>query len=159
MGYSRVIRQLSNRLPRYTAIVSHIGGRDYFLPSLPFSSVILSISVFPDYMVPSSKGMLEYLHLYASYRLFDSSVRLGTYSVRHPLGMCLLDATRTLSTKHLYLAGIGSTSSISLPSYAVYPFQSAFIKLKRRLKGIVCGTMTRWALTQIGRCWVCGIGP
>ena len=66
-----------------------------------FSSVILSISVFPDSMVPSSKGLLEYLRLYASYRLFDSSVRPGMYYVRHPLGMCLLDATRTLSTKHL----------------------------------------------------------
>ena len=54
-----VIRQLSNRLPGFTAIVSHIGGRDDFLPSLPFSSVILSISVFPDSMVPSSKGLLE----------------------------------------------------------------------------------------------------
>ena len=54
--------------------------------------------------------------------------------------------------------GIGSTSSISLSGSAEYPFQSAFIKLKRRLKGIVCGTMTGWALTQIGRCWVCGIG-
>ena len=40
----------------------------------------------------------------------------------------------------------------------MYPFQSAFIKLKRRLKGIVCGTMTGWALTHIERCWVCGIG-
>ena len=27
---------LSNRLPRFTAVVSHIGGRDNFLPSLPF---------------------------------------------------------------------------------------------------------------------------
>ena len=122
-----------------------------------FSSVILSISVFPDSMVPSSKGLLEYLSLYASYRLFDSSVRPVMYSVPHPLGMCLLDATRTLSTTHLYLAGIGSASSISLLSSAEYPFQSAFIKLKRRLKGIVCGTMTGWALTHIGRCWVCGI--
>ena len=48
-----------------------------------------------------SKGLLEYLSLYATYRLFDSSVRPGTYSVRHSLGMCLLDATRTLSTKQL----------------------------------------------------------
>ena len=62
---------------------------------------ILIISVFPDAMVPSSKGLLEYLHLHASYRVFDSPVRPGTYSVRHPLGMCRLDATRTLSTKHL----------------------------------------------------------
>ena len=49
--------------------------------------------------------------------------------------------------------------SISLSSSAEYPFKSAFIKLKSRLKDIVCGTMTGWALTQIGRCWVCGIGP
>ena len=56
-----------------------------------FSSVILSISGFPDSMVPSLNGLFEYLSLYASYRLFDSSVRPGMYSVRHPLGMCLLD--------------------------------------------------------------------
>ena len=55
-------------------------------------------------------------------------------------------------------AVVGSTSSISLSSFAEYPFQSAFIQLKRRLKCIVCGTMTGWALTQIGRCWVCVIG-
>ena len=60
-----------------------------------FSSVILSINVFPDYMVPSSKGCL-----YASYRLFDSSVRPGTYYVLHPIGMCLLDNTGMLSTKY-----------------------------------------------------------
>ena len=36
IGCGRVIRQLSNRLPRFTAIMSHIGGRDDFLPSLPF---------------------------------------------------------------------------------------------------------------------------
>ena len=29
---------------------------------------------------------------------------------------------------------------------------------KHRLKGIICGTMTGWALTPIGRCWVSGIG-
>ena len=46
-------------------------------------------------------------------------------------------------------------SSISLLSSAEYPFQFAFIKLKCRLKVIVCITMTEWALTQIG---VCGIG-
>ena len=91
-----MIRQLSS-----TFYGSCVIFNDHYIPSLIFSSVILSISVFPDYMVPSSKGLLEYLHLYASYRLFDSSVRLGTYYVRHPLCMCLLDATRTLSTKHV----------------------------------------------------------
>ena len=100
-----------------------------------FFSVILSISVSPDYMVPSSKGLVKYLH----FILFYSSVRPGTYSVRHPIGMCLLDATCTLSTKHLLLAGIGSTSSISLSGSSEYSFQFVFIKLKRRLKDIVCG--------------------
>ena len=38
------------------------------------------IIMFPDSMVPLSKG-LEYLRLYASCRLFDLSVRPGTYSV------------------------------------------------------------------------------
>ena len=71
------------------------------------------------------------------------------YSVRHPLGMCLLDATCTLSTKHLLLAGIGSTTSVSLSSSAEYPFQSAFIKLK----GIVCGTSLLEA--QTGRLMAC----
>ena len=49
MGCGRVIIQLSNCIPRFTAVVSNFGGRDYFLTSLPFLSVILSISVFPDY--------------------------------------------------------------------------------------------------------------
>ena len=65
--------------------------------------------------------------------------------------MCLLNSSRTLSTKHLWLAGIGSMSSISLSSFAEYPFQSAFIRLKRRLKGIGCGTRTGCALTQLER--------
>ena len=49
-------------------------------------------------------------------------------------------------------------SLISLWNSAAYPFQSAFKKLKRRLKGIDCDTMTGWALTPIMRCWVCVIG-
>ena len=44
---------------------------------------------------------LRLLFLYALHRFFDSLARPGTYSVRHPLGICLIDATRTLSTKHL----------------------------------------------------------
>ena len=39
---------------------------------------MLSISVFPDSMVSKAKRLLEYLCLYASYRLFDSSVRRKT---------------------------------------------------------------------------------
>ena len=42
-------------IPRFTTIVYHMGGPDDFLPSPPllllFSSVILSISLFPDSMV------------------------------------------------------------------------------------------------------------
>ena len=52
-------------------------------------------------MVPSAKGLLEYLHLYALYILIDWSVRPGTYSVRHPHVIFLLDATRALSIKTL----------------------------------------------------------
>ena len=40
-------------------------------------------------------------------------VRSGTYSVRHPIGMRFLDATRMLSTKHL-LVLMGSTISIRI---------------------------------------------
>ena len=42
-----------------------------------FSSFILSINVFPVSMVVSPKGSIEYCFLYASYRLFYSSVRPG----------------------------------------------------------------------------------
>ena len=41
------------------------------------SSFILSINVFPVSMVVSPKGSIEYCFLYASYRLFYSSVRPG----------------------------------------------------------------------------------
>ena len=40
-------------------------------------------------------------------------------SIRHPLGMCLLDTTHILSTKHLRLAVMGSMSSIRLSSIPV----------------------------------------
>ena len=42
-----------------------------------FSSFILSINVFPASMVVSPKGSIEYCFWYASYRLFDLSVRPG----------------------------------------------------------------------------------
>ena len=42
-----------------------------------FSSFIVSINLFPVSRVPSTKGLLEYCFLYASYRLCDSSVRPG----------------------------------------------------------------------------------
>ena len=81
-------------------------------------------------------------------------MRPATYSVRHLLGMCLLDLTHILSMKHLLLAEMGSTSSIRLLSSVEF----AFIRLKRRLKGIGCGSITGWTITQIGRWCVCGIG-
>ena len=65
-----------------------------------FSSVILSISLFPDYMGPSSKGLRKCLLLYALYRPFDSSVIPKTYYVRHSVGMRLPDARRTLSANY-----------------------------------------------------------
>ena len=68
---------------------------------LLFSSVDVSISVYLDYRELSSKGLFEYLHLYSSYRHFDSSVRPGTYYVLNSRGMYLLDAARTRSTKHV----------------------------------------------------------
>ena len=55
---------------------------------------IMSISLFPDSMVPRPRDDLN-IFLYASYRLFDWSVRPGTYSIRHRLGMRLLDVCNT----------------------------------------------------------------
>ena len=74
------------------AVVNHIGGRYDFFSSLPF---------FLSSFCPSDSRFYEYLRLYALYGLVDSSSRPGTYSVRHPLVMCHLDATRTLFTKDL----------------------------------------------------------
>ena len=84
-------------LDSFSAIVSYIGGRDDLLPSLPFFFRHFVNQCVSRLYGTVIKGLHEYLHLYYSYRLFDSLVRPGTY----PLGMCLLDATRTLSTEHL----------------------------------------------------------
>ena len=59
------------------------------------SFVIMSVSLSPVSRVSSSNGFLDYCFRYASYRLFDSSVRPGVLLVLHALGICLLDATRT----------------------------------------------------------------
>ena len=69
----------------------HIGGRDGFLPS---ALLFLRHSVIYFYGV-ATKGLLKYLHLYASYILFDWSVRPGTYSFQHPRVMRLVDASNT----------------------------------------------------------------
>ena len=37
-------------------------------------------------------------------------------------------------------------------------FQLAFLKLKRRRKGVVVGVTAALMRMAIGRCWVCGIG-
>ena len=75
-------------LPRFTTVVCHICGRDYFLPFLLFIRNFL----FPNSMVPRQKGCLN---ICSSYIHFDWLLRSGTYSVRHPLGMSLLDASNT----------------------------------------------------------------
>ena len=90
--------------------------------------------------------------LYSSYILFDSSDKSGVYFVLHPLGIYLLEATRTFSTNQPYFYGMGSTSSINLSSYFEYPFQSAFCNLKCLLNGVRRATLTRSARTQIWGC-------
>ena len=64
--------------------------RDDFLPSLLFIHHSVNYSRFYG---AASKGLLKYFLLYTSYILFDWSFRPGTYSVRHPLCMRLLDAS------------------------------------------------------------------
>ena len=44
-----------------------------------FYSAISSISLFPAYMVPSPNGLHRYCSWYASYNVFDSSVRPGIW--------------------------------------------------------------------------------
>ena len=84
---------------------------------LLLSFVILSISVFPDYMVPSSKGLLEYLHLYASFRLFDSSVRRYSYNSRIRRTTATIDVEVTESErKGLYLNSEKSFTMVFLNS-------------------------------------------
>ena len=80
-----------------------------------FSSLILTINVFPVSMVVSLKGSIVYCFLYASYRLFNSSGRPGMWFDLHPLGMCFLNNLRNISTNRLLFSGIASTSSM-LPS-------------------------------------------
>ena len=80
----------------------------------------------------------------------------GMLSVLHPLGMYLLDNTRTYSIKRFH--EMGSRSSMSLSSSVEYLFQSAFLKFKRLLNGDGCGTTTRFTVTKIERCCVWGMG-
>ena len=58
-----------------------------------FTTVILTISLFPDSMVPFQKGGLNICSCMLHIDFFDWSVRPETCSVRHPLGMCFLDAS------------------------------------------------------------------
>ena len=65
----------------FPTVVSHIGGRDDFLPSLPFF-LCHSFNQYVSRLYGTVvKWLLEYIRLYASYILFDLSVRPGTYSV------------------------------------------------------------------------------
>ena len=87
-----IILWLPCSLPRFTTVVCHLGGRDDFLSFFLCHSANQFVS---RIYCATSKGLLKYLVLYASYRLFDWSVRPGTYYVQHPLGMRLLDASNT----------------------------------------------------------------
>ena len=82
-----------------------------------FSSVILSISVVPDFIVPSSKGLLENMCWYASYRLFDSSVRPGTYYVQHPIVVVVID----LPLLRVAVEGSDNPVSLEKPCQASLP--------------------------------------
>ena len=93
MWLGHLISSLS--LPRFTIVMCHIVGRDDFLPS-PFLLLRYSVNQLVSRLYgAASKGLMKYLLLYACYIPFDWSVRPGTYSVRHPFGMRLLDASNT----------------------------------------------------------------
>ena len=53
---------------------------------------------------------------------------------------------------------IGSTSSMASSKSVEKSSHLAFLRLKRLLNGVGCGTITGWTVTQIGRCCVRGIG-
>ena len=53
---------------------------------------------------------------------------------------------------------MASTSSILLSRSAENHSKSAFFRLKRLLNVVGCATITGFTLTQIGRCYVWGIG-
>ena len=94
-GCGWVICWLPYYLPRFTTVVCHISVRHDFLQS-PLLFYRHSVNLFVSrFYSAASKGLPKYVLLYASYRLFDWSVRPGTYFVRHPLDMRLLDASNT----------------------------------------------------------------
>ena len=101
IGCGRVIRQLSNRLPRFTDIVSHIGGCDDFHTSFPFIPPSFCQSVcFQILWYCRQRGCLNsrtcMLH---NIKLFDSSVRQGfcsTSSWYVSSGCCTYTLYKTL---------------------------------------------------------------
>ena len=62
---------------------------------LGHSIAIMSISLFPESMVLRQKGCLNSCSRMLHIDFLNSQFDPGTYSVRHPLGMRLLDASNT----------------------------------------------------------------
>ena len=70
-------------LPHFTTVVCHIGGRDDLFQSLHF--IRHSVNQFVSrFYGATSKGLLNYLRFYASYRLFDK-IPAPAESVTAPL--------------------------------------------------------------------------
>ena len=55
------------------------------------------------------------------------------------------------------IVGIGSTSSMASSNSVEKSSHSDFLRLKRLLNEVGCGTITGWTVTQIWRCCVRGI--
>ena len=113
-----VIVELFDSSPDILTSMRHVSLCDDFLPSFLRSSCLLAWFQIPLLL----KGLFIYCFLYASYRLFNFSVRPGMYTALHPFGMYLLVDTCTFSTKRM-----------SLSSSVEYLFQLAFLRMKRLL--------------------------
>ena len=83
-----------DNLPRFSTDVGHVGEVMTSSHLFFFSYFMLFRSTLPVSMVPLSKRELAYYFLYSSYRFFDSD-RPGIWFVLHPLGIYLIEATRT----------------------------------------------------------------
>ena len=72
--------------------------------------------------------------------------------------MCLLDTTYIRPMNLSEFSGIGSTSSMASSKSVEKLSHLAFLRLKRLLNRVGCGTITGWTDTEIGWCCVQGIG-
>ena len=108
----------------------------------------------PASMVSAEKGSSLYSLMYSLYLEAVSPVWLGTYNVMQPHGIVFLEMLPSLVMRSSYPVGEASMLVITKSRMAVYFFQLAFQKLKRQLKGKVCGMMAALTLNAIGQCWV-----